>query len=399
MTTDAPTRGQVPVSPGQLEWLTHEISTWQGEGLLTEAQAAAIAGRYRAGRRFSIGRLLLTLGAMFVGVGLIWLVAANLDALSPLGRFVAVAAIWLAVLVTGEVLARRRTSHPGIPAAVVGAVRLLAALAFGAVVLQAADSLDSSTQTGLAGYWALGTLVHAYAARATMPLLVGIATGAFWVLTRSGNDPSGLAVVLCLTGAAVLAVSLAVVHQRWLRGFAAPWREAGALLALVGLFVAALPFVDAAHFAWTPALAMVVAAAGAAAVAALVLASGTDRFEPLGALAVSGIAIGLVLWDAGSDTDAPLTTGAVLHAVLSVVVYVLAAVAVAVVGTLRDSWRLTGLATAALVVFTTFQSFAVFARVITGAWLFLLLGLVFLATGVLFDRARREIAANLEDAD
>ncbi|GAB3771712.1 putative membrane protein [Nocardioides ginsengisegetis] len=399
MTTDAPARGQVPVSPGQLEWLTHEIGTWQGEGLLTEAQAAAITGRYRASRRFSVGRLLLTLGAMFVGVGLIWLVAANLDTLSPLGRFVAVAAIWLAVLVTGEVLARRRAGHPAIPAAVVGAVRLLAALAFGAVVLQAADSLDATTQTGLAGYWALGALVHAYAVRATMPLLVGIATGSFWFVTRMGDDPSGLAAVLCLTGSAVLAVSLAVVHQRWLRGFVAPWREAGALLALVGLFVAALPFVDAARFAWTPALGMVVAAAGAAAVAALVLASGTDRFEPLGALAVSAVAVVLVLWDAGSDTDAPLTTGAVLHAVLSVVVYVLTAVAVAVLGTLRDSWRLTGLATAALVVFTTFQSFAVFARVVTGAWLFLLLGLVFLATGVLFDRARREIAANLEDAD
>jgi uncharacterized membrane protein YgcG len=71
-------------------------------------------------------------------------------------------------------------------------------------------------------------------------------------------------------------------------------------------------------------------------------------------------------------------------------------VAVAALGTLRDSPRLTALATAALVVFTTFQSFAVFARIVTGAWLFLLLGVVFLATGFLFDRARREIAATLE---
>ena len=108
--------------------------------------------------------------------------------------------------------------------------------------------------------------------------------------------------------------------------------------------------------------------------------------------------MGLVCWDAGSDVDGPLTADAVAHAAVSVVVYVVAAVALAALGTLRDSPRLTGLATAALVVFTTFQSFAVFARIVTGAWLFLLLGVVFLATGVLFDRARREIAATLDPA-
>ena len=53
----------------------------------------------------------------------------------------------------------------------------------------------------------------------------------------------------------------------------------------------------------------------------------------------------------------------------------------------------------ALVVFTTFQSFAVFAAIIQGAWLFVVLGLVFLGTGFLFDRARRGISANLEGAD
>ena len=111
---------------------------------------------------------------------------------------------------------------------------------------------------------------------------------------------------------------------------------------------------------------------------------------------MAAAALGLVCWDAGSDTDGPLTADAVAQAAVSVVVYVAVAVALAALGTLRDSPRLTGLATAALVVFTTFQSFAVFARIVTGAWLFLLLGVVFLATGVLFDRARRQIAATLE---
>ena len=57
------------------------------------------------------------------------------------------------------------------------------------------------------------------------------------------------------------------------------------------------------------------------------------------------------------------------------------------------------MAMVALVVFTTFQSFAVFAAIIQGAWLFVVLGLVFLGTGLLFDRARRGIAATLEGAD
>jgi hypothetical protein len=63
-----------------------------------------------------------------------------------------------------------------------------------------------------------------------------------------------------------------------------------------------------------------------------------------------------------------------------------------VLGIRRSSDWLTYLALAALVVFTTFQSFAVFAQIIQGAWLFVVLGLVFLGSGYLFDRARRELA-------
>ena len=65
MTTDAPPRPPHPVSPGQLEWLGHELTAWRAEGLLADEQAAAILARYRASRRFSIGRLLLTLGGAF----------------------------------------------------------------------------------------------------------------------------------------------------------------------------------------------------------------------------------------------------------------------------------------------------------------------------------------------
>ena len=95
-------------TPHQLAWLRGELAEWTREGLLDPAQAEPLLGRYRAARRLSVGRLLLLLGAGFVGVGVIWLVAANLDQLSPLGRFVLVTAAWLGLLVGSEALAARR---------------------------------------------------------------------------------------------------------------------------------------------------------------------------------------------------------------------------------------------------------------------------------------------------
>ena len=135
-----------------------------------------------------------------------------------------------------------------------------------------------------------------------------------------------------------------------------------------------------------------------AAGSAIVLVGGYARLEPIGALAILAVSVVMVLWDAGDDADV-LTLVDWAHAAVSVAVYVVVAVGVAVLGILRNSWRLTALATVGLVVFTTFQSFAVFAQIIQGAWLFVALGLVFLGTGYLFDRARRELAANLDGVD
>ena len=398
MSLDDPTR---PASPAQLDWLGKELTRWQAEGLLTDDQSAAIRSRYHASRRFSLGRLLLTLGAIFVGVGLIWLVAANLDALPPLARFAVVAFFWLALLVGGELLADRHDGQTDLPSPVAGSVRLLAALAFGAVVFQAAQSLQvPAYEPVLVGIWSLGALVHAYAVRSITPLAVGIVTGVAWFLWQVlDQEPSGLAGVLVVTAAAVLLVSVGTLHERRLTAFAPLWRETGWLLALGGLFVAALPFVDDRGFGWHPVLVASVVAAGLALVAALALSSGTTRLEPLGSLVVLLASVVLVLWEAGNDSTGPLHLDDVAHALVSVGLYVLVAVGVAVLGTLRDSWRLTALSTLGLVVFTTFQSFAVFARIIEGAWLFVILGAVFLGTGFLFDRARRELAAGLEGAE
>ena len=76
------------VPGGQLAWLERELDLWQGDGLIDSSAAAAIRRRYIVSRRFSLARLLVVLGAGFLGVGLLWLVAANLDRIPPLTRFV-----------------------------------------------------------------------------------------------------------------------------------------------------------------------------------------------------------------------------------------------------------------------------------------------------------------------
>jgi uncharacterized membrane protein len=388
---------RTPISPSQLSWLQGELTSWQAAGLVDAGQAAAITGRYRPTNKLSLAKLLSTLGAAFVGFGLIWLVAANLDQLPPLLRFVVVTVFWLGFLATAEFLASRREHGGAIPSPVVGAVRILAALTFGAVIFQAAQSLQvPAFEPRLVGYWGLGALLYAYAVRSVGPLVIGVVAASAWFVSEVVVDQvSGLGVVLALLVAAVFAISLAAVQERWDPSFSVPWREIGVVLLLIGLFAAAVPSVDSEDFLWTPALIVGVILAAVAAAVGIAFGCGRARLEPAGALLFSGIAIGLVLWEAGNDSSR-VDAQAWLHAGVSVAAYVAAAAGVAVMGLLRDSGRLTAAALIALVIFTTFQSFAVFAQIIQGAWLFVVLGVIFLATGYLFDRARRQLAATLQ---
>jgi uncharacterized membrane protein len=84
--------------------------------------------------------------------------------------------------------------------------------------------------------------------------------------------------------------------------------------------------------------------------------------------------------------------------VVSVAVYLGVAVWFAALGVLRDTPRLTAVATAALVIFVTVQSFAVFAPIFSGAALFLALGVVFLISGFLADRGRRRLVVTVTEA-
>jgi len=388
------------VAASQLAWLERELRHWQGDGLVDEATAQTIRNRYVASRRFSLARLLFVLGAGFVGVGLLWLVASNLDQLAPLTRFLLAVTAWLGAVVAAEVLAARARADDDSP--VIGAARGLAALLFGAVIFQAAQSLQvPAYASGLLGTWGAGALLYAYAVGGVAPLLVGIITTVgwyAWTVAERTDNAAGAAMSFLIAGAACTA--LAVAHAaRWRPAFATPWRQVGALLVLLALFMAALPDVAPSRLdvpvpVWAGAFAVLVGAAGAAA-----LADRSGRVEVV--IAVASVLAGLALlaWNPQQSFDDPTLSGAALaYAVVAVIVYLTVAVWFAALGVVRDTPRLTAVATAALVIFVTVQSFAVFAPIFSGAALFLALGAVFLISGFLAHRGRRTLVANVKEA-
>jgi uncharacterized membrane protein len=398
--TSISTTHPAPVRPAQLAWLEGEVRQWQAAGLLDAEAADAIRARYVAVRRFSLVRLLLGLGACFVGVGLIWLVATNLDRLSPALRFVLVTLLWLGFTAAAEVVAGRRPHRGGeAGSTVLGAARVLAALSFGAVVFQAAQSLQvPAYEPRLLGVWGLGALLYAYAVAGVSPLLVALAVGTGWYVWHVAEaSNSGMGFVSAILVGGLLAAAVAVAHAaRWLPAFAQAWREVGALLVRVGLFAAALPVVTVEDFTWPVLLTIGLVVAAVAAASAAALADRRARLELVAPVAALVVGMLLVQWDPGVTDTSEVTAAAYLHAFVSVAVYLAAAGWYAVLGVLRDTDRLTVLATGALVVFTTVQAFAVFAPIISGATLFLLVGAVLVGSGFAVDRGRRHLVATLE---
>jgi uncharacterized membrane protein len=405
---DRPAPPTRPAPPAYLQWLREEVSDWQRSGLVDETTAGAILGRYHPARKVSLARLLLVLGAVFVGFGVIWLVASNLDQLHPTARFVAVCLFWVSATVGGELLAARREHGGPIPSPVVHATRVVGALLFGAVIFQAAQTLQvPAYEPRLVGLWALGALAHAYAVRSAGPLVIGVVAGYVWVIWQAAwSFDDVLEGLLAVAAVGVLGLAAAALHEsrpsheRW-QAFAAVWREVGAVALLGVLFTAALPFVESDGMGWPGVLVVLLAVAVVASSAAVVLglrpgAAPWAWAEPVGGVAVTLVSLLLVAWEAGSDSS---SVGAEdwAHAVLSVGVYLAVATGVAVVGILRDSGRMTFIALAALTVFTTVQAFAVFAAIIEGAVLFVVIGLILAGTGWLADRGRRQLARTLDE--
>lgn len=394
-------QGRHPIGARRWAWLADEVRTWEAEGLLDPRQVDAVLGRYAPSRRIGVGRLLLHLGAVFVGIGVVWLVAANLERMPAWLGLALVTALWGVVVVSAHLLARHR-ERQGREAAspVVGALQGLAALGLGAVVLQAAQALEvEAGQPGVVACWAVGALGHAYLVRGLVPLVVGAVTGTYattWHLWGTAGEDLGVVLGLLLAG--TVATSLGTLHARSRpSAFAATWRSVGGVVVLAGLFIAAIPELGLEQARPGAALVVAVALTAGVVLTALVLGRGRARWEGVAAAGATAAGTALLWWPR-DGAGAEVTASDVAQAVTSVLAYVLVAGGVAALGILRDVPFLTWSALAALVLFTTFQAFAVFSTIMTGAWLFVVLGLALAASGVGFDRARRRLEAGLEPA-
>lgn len=381
--------------------MREEAEQWRSAGIVDGSQAERIVDGYESDDRAASVRVLLGLGAIIAGVGTIWLVASNLDwdRISPLGRFTFAAAVWLALVALAELAYRRERTSSVRLAPLAGALRLLAAIAYGAAIFQVAQSLQvPAYEPALLGAWAGGAIAYAYAARAAAALVVGTAVGAGWIVWElADRTPTGGAFVAGLVIAALALIAIAALNARLgAPRLARPWRAVGAVCALASLLALSLPGVlNGRELPGAGTL-----AAGLA-VAALCLAVAwradrLSRVELLGALGVAAAVLLLALFAPDSESEilsSERPEGEELALVLAAgAVFLAAAVGVAVAGAVRSAPELTNVAAAGLMFFVLVQSFATIAPIVSGATLFLVVGCLLITTALLIHRGRRRLA-------
>ncbi len=389
-----------PISAPRMAWLEAEVARWRTEGVVGDDAAAAITARYRAQERRTPVALVVVLGFLLVAVGLVLLVAANvdLDEVGPLARFLGVSAIWLALVAAAE-LGVERVAALRI---LVGPLRVLVVVAYGATILQATQSLQvPAFSAGILATWALGSLAYAYAVASYGAVVLGISIGVAWyVFAMVGRADSGAGVVLGFALPVPLLLAVATAHAGTaLAAFGRVWRGLAVGVGLAGLFTGALPgVVEEPSF---PALAWAVLAVGLIGVAVLgARGDADDRFEAAVGAGMAFAALLLVAAAPGEVTDVfssrSPSGGQVAFSLLGVAVFIAAALAVAVIGVRRRSPRITDAASGALFLFLLVQSFGVLAPLASGAVLVLGLGVVLVGGGVLVDRGRRRLRAEAD---
>jgi len=386
-----------PIGAERLTWLEAEAARWRAEGLIGDDAAAAITGRYRARERRTPVALVVVLGSLLVAVGLVLLVAANveLDEVGPLARFLGVAAIWLALVAAAELGVERVAALR----VLVGPLRVLVVVAFGATILQATQSLQvPAFSAAILAAWAIGSLAYAYAVVSHGALVLGISIGVAWYLfVGVERADEGAAVVLGLALPAPLLLAVGMAHARTaLAPLGRPWRGLAVLVGLAGLFVGAIPgVVSEPDVPWVAWVVLAVGLVGVAVMAAR--GDADDRFEATVGVAAAVAALLLVVVAPDEVTgvlsgESP-SAGQIAFSLLGIATFVGMALAVAVLGVRRRSPRITDAAAGALFLFLLVQSFGVLAPLASGAALVLGLGVVLVAGGVLVDRGRRRLRA------
>lgn len=387
-----------PISPGHAAWLRTELARWVADGLVSPQSGAQITALYAVRRRATLIGLTLGLGGAFLGIGVIWLVAANLEHLGLLARFLLVLALWLALVVAGELLARRGAAGARSARLLTGVIRLVAVAAFGAVIFQAANSLQVPADSPrLVALWAVGALLYSYAVGSPLGEWLGVAlAGVWWVWQVTDGAEIQFGFAVGATSGALLSVAVGLLAQRaWGRWRAMPWIHLGAVLSLLGVLVAAFPGSGPVPPWRAPLIAAMVIAVVAASVALVRGGRQHGRTLVPAALALA-LGAGLVLWRIPADLQPVSGEPSLGRAAVAVVGYLLLATAWALVGADRDEPSITLLALLALVLFITIQAFSVFASILSGAALFLAVGAVLVASGVLAERGWRRFRESEE---
>ncbi len=392
---------QVGTSPRHLEWLRREVVDWRQEGLISDETAGAILRRYVPVRRFGLLSVVSALGAVFMVAGFLWLVISNLGRFGPAARVVLVGGLWLAVAGLTEWMARRAGARGDRRSPLVGALRLLVAGGLGGVVYLVGDlagAIDDNSVWWL-GAWATGALVYGYARDAVAAVLLGAVLLVAWYAVKTATDAdsafafTGAALVAGAVAAAVAALQL----PSWARRHEAAWSWVSAAATVIGMFAAGIPFERGVERGW-PTL-LLVGLGLALALAGLAVVRRPDRRVEI-AVAVGALALGLPLsaW-AGASTfsDGRADPGTWARAAVSVLLFLIVSGGVLALGTRRDAPVLTTIAAGGLVAFMTFQGFAVFAEILSGAALFLTVGAVLIGTAFLVDRARRALTTEFAD--
>ncbi len=206
----------VGTNPERLEWLRRELADWREEGLVTTDAADAILARYVPLKRHSVVRVLAILGAVFIVAGLIWLVASNLDRLTPVGRVVLVGAIWLGLVAVAEVAQRRRTAVRDPASPLVGALRLMASGALGALVYLIGDLAGVvEDEVWWLGVWGIGALAYGYLRDAFAPVALGAGLVILWFAVESATRADSLWVfTVAALAAGLFSLGVAALHRR-----------------------------------------------------------------------------------------------------------------------------------------------------------------------------------------
>lgn len=387
------------ISAGRLAWLRGQIGGWRADGLIGHAEGEAIEARCAGALRARAARTVLLIGAALFGIGLIGVVAANLDVdeIGPLVRSLLIALVWLTLAGLAEVV-----RHLGTAASLANPIALLAAIAYGATIFQVTQSLQvPAFEPALILVWAVGSLVYAYATRHSGPLVLGVGALAGWYVWELAERADvAAAIVLGMALGAPLAAAVAALHEGTaLAHFTGAWRFAAALLGLAAFGVLAIGPVEDSSV--PGALAYAAIAVVVVALLAAVRGDGRQRIEIAGALVAAAAAVALVAFAPetgrelflfeGGATDGG-SSSVVAHALVSLGLFFVYAAAIAYLGQINGATALTGVGIAAIVLFFITQAFALTLALGSTAWLLLGVGVLLAACGVLADLLHRRRA-------